>query len=152
VDKLADILARLRRDDDLWRVSADLPCWPGEPIELWMFADEAGPTDYQRRVLEAILQWPTDLKPQVEQAAFEQLRLYAGEQFESLSDDAELVPFVFPELAEPSQIWSLIELPSIDIPDVGPDDVVEFEIRFWSKFDIEHVFTLNFENFHVVNL
>lgn len=146
---VSNILGRLQRDNNLWRVSVDLPCWPGEPIELWMFAGDSGPTAYQRRVLEAILQWPIDLKPQVERAAFEQLRQYAGEVFESLSNDGEFVPFEFPELTKPSQIWSLIDLPSIDIPDVGSDDVIEFKLSFWSNFDMEHAFSLEFEDFRI---
>jgi hypothetical protein len=148
MDAMSDILARIEHDRGCWRTIARLRCWP-EPIEIGMFADDSGPTPYQKKVLQAILDHQTDLKSLIERPAFEFCKQFAGETFGSLDDDCNFIDFEFPALTEPAEIWDLIDAPSIDIPDFGDPQHIEFEVSFHCRFDIEHGMNARFVDFRV---
>ena len=100
-----------------------------------------------------ILSHSINLKVLVEEPVFRYCVDFAGETFETLDDECNFVPFEFPMVSEPSEIWPLIDNPTIDIPESGDDDQVEFDIVFHCRWDLEHCsLRVSFCNFKVVDV
>ena len=151
MENLNDVLARLKYDRGQWEAILSVPCWP-DPIEVWLPAEESGPTSYQRSVLDQILNHPTDLKSRLTTRLYEYCREFVGETFEALDDECKFVPFTFPELAEPLRIWDLVDSPAIEIEEGRESEVAEFDLIFSCKWDIEHRIRARFTNFEVTDV
>ena len=133
-----------------WTGIGYVPFWQGD-LAIWFLTYGTEPTPRQVRIVQAVLDYPHDLREMFEHKVFDyyQNHIYGAIDFGSPEDDQECAP----QLAESGQIWRLISGPELWIKQVYLDehvDAVEFTMAFGCTWDEEHGLGVRFRDWQIV--
>jgi hypothetical protein len=138
-------------DGHFWTAVAYIPFWRGE-LPVWFLTYEKEPTPRQVRIVQAILDYPHDLRGLVERGVFD---YYQAEVFGAIDfGDPEVEQECAPPLTDPAQIWKLIPGADIWISQFykeGYEDAVEFKMTFECSWDEEHGLGVKFRDWQIVD-
>ena len=139
IAEAATLLRDFRFVDPWWGGAAFVPCW-GAELDVCIDPDEGAITPRQLGILRALLDYPHDLRPEFERALFEYYQAEVDGTYCSYDEFAKPIPGSGPpKLTEPSQVWPLIDGPTVYIkPFFRTPSAVEFELSFNCEWDPEH--------------
>jgi hypothetical protein len=126
-----------------WDGRRRLPGW-GEVVDVWISADEQGPSDRQLEILEMILTYEGDLRPEFERKVARRYK----EFYEPDPDDPDPINR---RLERPADIWKLVEKGEaiLVIPEDPPRKAVEFYIYPGCNFEEEEGVAVRYRNWKV---
>jgi hypothetical protein len=139
IAEAAGLLRDFQFIDPDWCGTAFVPFWGGE-LEIHIDPDEDEITRRQLEVLRALLSYPVDIRAEFEHALFDYYQAEVDGTYCSYGPNGKPIPGSGPpKLTKSSQVWSLIDGPSVHIKwyFVTPA-AVEFELSFTCEWDPEH--------------
>jgi hypothetical protein len=138
-NEAAGLLRDFQFVDPTWDGRAFVPFW-GADLDVSIDPDEDGITPRQLAVLQAILGYPRDLRPEFERALFAYYQADVKDSYCSYDEHGRPIPGSGPpELTESSQVWVLIDEPVVRVPWIfRTASAVEFELCFNCEWDPEH--------------
>ena len=148
-----DIVKRFTGDKYEWTGDVVYPFWDDRELyTIFTLGDGITfPTRRQIGLLQQLLDYPRNIRPEVEQVLFAH---YQNEIYLSVMergrDDEELTP----KLDSSEQIWDVLGDPSVRIDDSGDDEPGEglrFRLSYYGcPWDEEHGFGIQMQDWRVV--
>ncbi len=139
---------------DDWSGDVVYPFWGGMELDTIIVNDDklAFPTRRQMQLLDKLLGYPKDIRPEVESLLFEH---YQSDIYESvmelgsIDESEELTP----KIESPEQIWGILGEPSVRIhfiTDDDPEEGVRVRLTYIDcPWDHEHGFGIQLQDWKV---
>ena len=149
-----EVLTTFEGDKYEWTGDAIYPFWDGRELDTIISLDYEAtyPTRRQLSLFDQLLNYPRNIRPEVEHALFEHYQedIYGSVMELGRIDEWEELT---PKLSSSDQIWEILGEPSVRISYIGddePDVGIRFRLSYYGcPWDEEHGFGIQMQDWKV---